>query len=62
MENKKYKYEIDCSCNHVPFEQIMKTIIERDCKSVLEVKQHLRVANRCRHCEPFIDEWCKNRK
>ncbi len=61
MDPKKYEYEVDCSCNNVPYEQIMKVIIEKNCKSCKEVRNHLRVANRCRMCEPFIDAWCKKR-
>lgn len=59
MDKEKYKYEVDCCCNNVPYEQIMKVIIDNNCKSSDDVRQHLRVANRCKMCKPFIDCWCQ---
>jgi bacterioferritin-associated ferredoxin len=60
MDKNKYKYEIDCACNNVPCEQIKKVIFEHNCKSANDVRKYIRVANRCRACEPFIDEWCQH--
>lgn len=59
MEKEKYSYEIDCYCNGVPCEQIRKCIIDNSCESSDDVRNYLRVANRCKMCKPFIDEWCK---
>ena len=59
IDPKKYQYEVDCSCNNVPYEQIMKIIIDKNCKSSSDVRKYIRVANRCKMCEPFIDAWCQ---
>lgn len=53
-------YELDCVCNRVPYEQIRKIIINKNCKNIKELQQHCMVGNRCGCCVFYIENYIKD--
>jgi NAD(P)H-nitrite reductase large subunit len=58
-----HENEIDCACAGIPYEQLIKTIKDKNCKDVQDVQKcHSRVGKGCGICKPFIQKWCDNNK